>query len=338
MPPTPHDALFKAAFSHPDLAASELALLLPLDVQAQIDLSTLVLVPGSFVDEELQHAHADLLFAVDVRGGGEALLYVLFEHQSTFDQWLPLRLLRYMLRIWERWQHDHPGVVRIPIVLPVVLHHGEDAWMAAPALASVLEASPELLASTWPLVPHFQFLLDDLALECPDTLAARPLASLSRLVQLALWASRSFARLQDAAPFMQVVAAALAPDERTNALLVQFFRYVFRTAPRDVDVQTIRTILMKVAGPHGQEAMMDYEEQLIERGRAEGKAEGRVEGEARGRAEGEARALLQILTTRGLTVPADARARILACQDLTQLEAWLARAVTVASVAELLGS
>jgi predicted transposase YdaD len=328
MPPTPHDALFKATFSHPDLAAGELALLLPLNVQSQIDLSTLALVPGSFVDEELQHAHADLLFTVDVRAGGEALLYVLFEHQSTFDPWLPLRLLRYMLRIWERWQQEHPGAVRLPIVLPVVLHHGEEAWTAAPALASVLDASPELLASTWPLVPHFQFLLDDLAEQSPEALAARPLASLSRLVQLALWASRSLARLQAAAPFMRPIVGAAGADERAQALLGQFFLYVFRTTPRDVDEETIRTILMAVAGPESEEAMMTLEEYFIERGRAEGEAKGRVEGAAR--------ALLQILTARGLPVSVDARARIVTCDDLAQLDTWLARAVTVASVDELL--
>jgi hypothetical protein len=60
------------------------------------------------------------------------------------------------------------------------------------------------------------------------------------------------------------------------------------------------------------------------------------EGEARGEARGKASALLQILAARGLEIPDDARARVLGCLDLAQLDAWLARAVTATSVAEVL--
>ncbi len=60
------------------------------------------------------------------------------------------------------------------------------------------------------------------------------------------------------------------------------------------------------------------------------------EGEAKGRIEGKAEALLQILAARGLEIPDDARARVLGCLDLAQLDAWLARALTATSVAEVI--
>ncbi|MGA2451074.1 MAG: hypothetical protein ABTD50_20635, partial [Polyangiaceae bacterium] len=50
-----------------------------------------------------------------------------------------------------------------------------------------------------------------------------------------------------------------------------------------------------------------------------------------GRAEGEARAILTVLAARGIDVPDRARARILDCADLAQLDAWLARAATASS-------
>ncbi len=104
--PTPHDALFKAAFGQPDLARSELELVLPLEVQDHLDLATLEISPGSFVDEDLRHAHTDLLYRVMTRADGDALVYLLMEHQSTFDERMPLRLLRYMVRVWDRWERD----------------------------------------------------------------------------------------------------------------------------------------------------------------------------------------------------------------------------------------
>jgi len=62
-------------------------------------------------------------------------------------------------------------------------------------------------------------------------------------------------------------------------------------------------------------------------------AQGRAEGEAAGLA----RALLAVLTARGLDVSEDVRTRIAACADLGRLDAWLARAVTAASAAEVVG-
>jgi len=71
------------------------------------------------------------------------------------------------------------------------------------------------------------------------------------------------------------------------------------------------------------------------KGRAEGEARGRAEGEARGRAEGRAEGLLTLLQARGLRVSDEGRARILACTDVAQLDAWIRAGVTVASVDEL---
>ena len=56
---------------------------------------------------------------------------------------------------------------------------------------------------------------------------------------------------------------------------------------------------------------------------------------AKGEAKGEARALLTVLEARGLTLSDEARARVAACLDTAQLEQWVRRAVTIASVDEL---
>jgi len=62
-----------------------------------------------------------------------------------------------------------------------------------------------------------------------------------------------------------------------------------------------------------------------------------AEGKAEGRAEGGAHAILAVLAARGLDVPDEVRARITACTDLARLDAWLARAVTASSAAEVIG-
>lgn len=52
------------------------------------------------------------------------LLYILFEHQSTPDPLMPYRMLRYALRIWDRWLTEHEGARSLPPLLPLVLFHG----------------------------------------------------------------------------------------------------------------------------------------------------------------------------------------------------------------------
>jgi len=59
------------------------------------------------------------------------------------------------------------------------------------------------------------------------------------------------------------------------------------------------------------------------------------QGRAEGEAQGEAAALLTVLDARGIEVPDDARARITGCTDLDQLDTWVRRAATAASIEDL---
>lgn len=61
-----------------------------------------------------------------------------------------------------------------------------------------------------------------------------------------------------------------------------------------------------------------------------------AQGRAGGKADGTAQAILAVLSTRGLEVPASVRERILGSTELATLEEWLRRAVSVGDVAELL--
>jgi len=324
--PPPHDALFKAAFGQPDLARSELELVLPAEIQAHLDLPTLEVSPGSFVDEDLRHTHTDLLYRVKTRGGGDALVYLLMEHQSTFDARMPLRLLRYMVRIWDRWERDHP-TGKLPIVLPIVLHHDVDAWRATPEFASVLDASPELLAAVAPFQPLFRFVLDDLAPLSLEALSSRKLHALALLVELAFWASRPFGRLQDAAPRMGAIVARMTLDARAHALLTQLYAYLLHDAAPDMETDAVQAILRQIAGPAGEEDIMNAGERLIEQGRAKGHAEGEMNT---------LRAAVAVtLTARGLGPSDLGKARLAACSDVTLLTAWLACAATAANEADV---
>jgi predicted transposase/invertase (TIGR01784 family) len=329
MPTSPHDAIFKASFGQPDIARSELELVLPPAVLVHLDMATLEVLPGSFLDEDLRLTHSDLLYAVRTRAGQEARVLVVFEHQSSPDATMPFRLLRYMVGVWSRWLRDHPTSKTLPIVLPILLHHGPKGWKATPEFASMLDASPELLVAVRPFQPQFRFLVDDLAVLSLEALATRALHALGRMVQLAFWSSRSIERLKDAAPLMRVIAATVTRDTRTRELLTQLYVYLLQAAQPDVDADAVRTILLDVAGPQGREDVVNAAEQLIEQGRAEGLE--------RGRAQGLRSALEATLVARGLALSEAGRARLASCDDLAVLTTWVTRSATAATEADVFG-
>lgn len=125
----PHDAFFKLVFSQPEHAAGELRSVLPADLASRIAWDTLVLNPGSFVDDAFGQSHTDLLFGAKI-DGRDALIYYLFEHLSTVVPHIALRLLRYEVRIWEDWLTKHPAARKLPPIVSVVLHHSESGGAA----------------------------------------------------------------------------------------------------------------------------------------------------------------------------------------------------------------
>jgi predicted transposase/invertase (TIGR01784 family) len=328
----PHDALFRRVFSRRENAIGELRAVLPEALSARIDWASITLVDGRFVDPELADRETDLLFAADI-AGHEAFVYLLLEHQSTVDQLMPLRLLRYMLRIWDRWLADHKGATRIPVIVPVVLYHGpkgEEAWTGPTAMRDIFDLDETMLAPSRAFVPGFELLIDDLSRQDDEQLRARAMQTLGIVALLLLKHTRGakdlLAKLVSWGGLLRQVLAAPDGLEALGTVM----RYIMSVSEQ-VTVQDIEALLVPAAGEQVREVVMTEAERLI----AEGEARGEARGEAKWRAEGRANAVLAVLTARGLVVPDAIRARILSCTDIPTLDAWIARAATASSATEV---
>jgi hypothetical protein len=75
----------------------------------------------------------------------------------------------------------------------------------------------------------------------------------------------------------------------------------------------------------------EYQSGFARRYFSQGEAKGEAMGEARGRSAD----VLTVLDVRGVAVPDDVRARILACTDQQVLGTWLRRAVTADSIDDI---
>jgi hypothetical protein len=326
--PTPHNALFIRVFGNPDNAASELRLVLPAPVSVLIDWSSLELCPGSFVDPQLTQRHTDLLFSARLIGSA-ARIYFLFEHQSTPDRLMLFRLLRYSVWIWEAFLRDNPTTKRLPAILPVVLHHSEQAggaWTGPTSLAELIDLEPLALAACAGLVPQLRFVIDDISsAEDADLRRRTPVAAVALfLLRAARTSENLLADLERWAP----VLAQIAEAPNGVAALAALLEYALRVGeiPRPDLEEFVRQL-----GPATTEAYVTTAEMIALEGQARGKAEGRAEGKAEGKAE----LVLRLLTLRFGPLPEAATARVSAATS-EELDLLAERVLTGTTVEEVL--
>ena len=131
---------------------------LPPDLLGVMDLSSLEIHKGSFVEKNLKEYHSDLLYRVKTEKG-HAFIYLLFEHKSYPDGLIHLQLLKYMAGIWTLYLKQNRST-KLDIIVPLVMYHGRSTWNI-PERFSLLFNNPEAPARVF--IPDFQYFLFDLA-------------------------------------------------------------------------------------------------------------------------------------------------------------------------------
>jgi hypothetical protein len=232
---------------------------------------------------------------------------------------MPFRLVAYAVRIWESWLKEHAGAVRIPAVVPVVLHHGEDGWTTARALEDLYDLDPEALAAAGDAVLRLRFTLDDIGREDDEDLRARAMSALGRLVLYCFRHARNPAELIAGLSRCWDLVSEVYAAPNGLAALRTVWRYILliHDAPPDVILEQLAVVTPDPI----KEKLMTAGEVLIERGRI----------------QGERRLLLRGLTVRFGPVPGELVAQVNAA-DEAQLDAWLDRSYAASSLAEVFAS
>jgi predicted transposase YdaD len=341
---SPHDRLFQAIFSQPRYAGPLLRAALPAAITRRIDFRTLRLDKRSFIEERLRAHYTDLLFRVRV-AGRPAYVYILFEHQSSVALLMPVRLLVYMAAIWDDHQRAHPRARHVPLIVPIVLHHGAEAWSAPTSMDAVYDCSPEELAAFAPHVPRFSFVLEDLAQTGDAELRERVTLAVPQAV---LWAFQHARHEPDIVAAMRrdirdllVAMQAARTGLHALALLMSYIMEVTGTPTEEIG-----DFLELEVSPMAYEEFISTAERLrregreqglrqgLEEGRKEGLEEGLEEGRREGLEEGRREVLCKQLTLRFGKLSPTARKRI-ARADSDALERWAERVLTATSLAEV---
>ena len=90
------------------------------DFVKEIDFTTLQRNPNTFVTETFKERETDVIWKVECKGRA-VFFYILIEFQSTVDYFMALRLLTYILLLYEDLLNHEP-LKRLPSVFPIVLY------------------------------------------------------------------------------------------------------------------------------------------------------------------------------------------------------------------------
>lgn len=159
-----HDPLFKLFLREPETARDFLAVHLPQDIRSLVNLDSLKLESGSYVDEQLKEQHSDILYSVKMAQGEQCLLYCVVEHQSTEDEMMAWRMMKYTIRAMS--DHLNKGYRTLPVVVPLLFYHGD--VRPYPYSMDWLDCfeQPELarrvLSKPWPLIDVSELNDDDI--------------------------------------------------------------------------------------------------------------------------------------------------------------------------------
>lgn len=275
---TPHDALFKIFLGHPDMARDFLVAHLPQSLRRSLDLHSLKLMPGSFVEEDLRSSFSDILYQARTPQG-DGYVYVLIEHQSSPDKHIAFRLLRYALAAMQR--HLESGHSSLPVVIPLLFYHGQVSPWPHPLCWLDLFADRELACRLY----TGDFPLVDLTVIPDATLLQHKRVAVVELLQKHI-------RQRDLMELVDSVACLLAtyaiPERQLRALL----HYMVRVGKCATPAAFMRQLASRT--PQHRETLMTIAEYLEAKGKRLGRFEGRKEGRKEGREEGERAEALRI--------------------------------------------
>jgi Putative transposase, YhgA-like len=321
--------------------------LLPLtgdEIVGLIDFSGMSRVPTSFIGRDFRHLESDVLLKAPLRlpdhsdPNATVWVYILIEHQSEPDEWMPFRLLEYIVQIFRsqqrEWRRTHKTLqgFRFSPVVPMVFYTGLSRWDNLGTLSQLVTEGSRFGR----LIPHFEPLFLGLGQVLPETLETeggyfgwalrllqeregRPdeFRALAERVlnQLAEQSGGQRERWLELLSYLH----ALVYYNRANAEHVPIHQLMEESARSGLERKEIKTMVWTMA------------DALKEEGRAEGEKKGREEGRIEGRKD----TLVEQLKERFGEIPEKVIQKIRRTKDARLVDTWIKRVLSAATLDEM---
>ena len=252
-----HDHFFRMAMSDKRVAREFFEMHLPENLRKIVDLNTLELQSGTYIDDMRKESIADMLYKTVIEGH-EAYLYLVVDHQSRPDELMPFRVLKYVCNIIDQYLKNTDSK-RIPLILPLVVYHGLQHWTYSTDINDLVDA-PKRLIEAYFLKP---FILVDLNLIDDAVLKKN-----TWLGVMELTLKHIFTR--DMMPYIRDIIELLKRLEKTNGKNFVEIVLTYILDRGEMNKDEFLGLVKAELSPEVGEKFMTVAEQLKAQGKAEG--------------------------------------------------------------------
>ena len=332
----PHDKGYKRIFSIKKHFLHFIKKYIALEWMMDLKEEDLELIDKEFITDQFDTYESDLVYKVYTKEG-VVYLFFLLELQSYNDFTMPFRLLVYMTAIWldhfkncDKNKRSQKGY-RLPAIMPIVLHNSERNWTASCKFSQMI-SNAELFGK---YVVDFEY-----ALISVNTLTESKISNSNTLIDNIFLADKKRTRQDWTDGIAELMQRIRAMDTNDLNEWITWFSNVIRKLNEDERGELITQL------KEGDEKdMCSSFERLLNKekadgraegwkdGRAEGWKDGRAEGWKDGRAEGKAEAVIELLEDLG-ELSNSLKTCIMEQTDLELLRKWHKAAARAESIEE----
>ncbi len=132
-----YDSAYKYLFSNKRVFHQFLTRFIHEDFARKILLEDIELVDKTFVSDEFIQRESDIIYKVKTQHK-DVYIYVLVEFQSTVDKTIPVRMLLYILQLYDQlFRNSQKG--KLPAIFPVLLYNGSKEWIIPNDIQNLIE-------------------------------------------------------------------------------------------------------------------------------------------------------------------------------------------------------
>ncbi len=157
-----HDVSYRILFSHKHLVDSLIRGFLPPEWVEGLDFETLAPVSEAHPTQDWSMRYNDSVWRLRWRTGRRWLyFYLMLEFQSTDEHFMAVRILSYEGVLYEHLQKalGLRSGDKLPIVIPIVLYNGEEAWTSTEDVFDLIEPAAPGMSD---YLPRLRYKLIDI--------------------------------------------------------------------------------------------------------------------------------------------------------------------------------
>jgi predicted transposase/invertase (TIGR01784 family) len=310
----PHDKFFKETLSDIETTRDFMKNYFPTEILEIIDLENLSFEKDSFIEKELEELFSDMLFKTQIHGK-EGYIYFLFEHKSYLSNKTGLQLLKYMIKIWEQ-KVNKENAGKLPIIIPIVIYHGESKWDIARNMSSMIEGIESLPEGVKKYIPSYEYILYDLSPYGDEEIKGNAKLRIFLEILKAIF-YKEFDDFIEVLEKSIITLEELEQQEKGIDYFETFIRYIMN-ARKDITITDVYDVVKSISLERSEE-IMTIAEQLIKEGMEKGIQEGMQKGMEKGILEGKRKTAKNFLRL-GLSVQQVAEAAELPIEDVFRLK------------------